>query len=189
MWSLRLHERHRFSTSSTVLPFFCGCCLQLWTLQRSIRMAPRIIRFHTDRTDICRTLLCRVHRYLLCSAIMVCLLGHTAVQTLLRRVFWRWRRHAKGPHYRYRFVVLKFSSQDRILQCTVEQISRDADRTDVRVPRQKPATDSRTDLRHPREMTEKKMFRYPAPCLVRQWIRVHASVPRCIWNEFDTFST
>ena len=31
----------------------------------------------------------------------------------------------------------------------VEQISRDADRGDVRVPRQKPAADSRTDLRHP----------------------------------------
>ena len=47
------------------------------------------------------------------------------------------------------FVVLKFSSQDRILQCTVEQISRDADRrtvgrsADERVPRQNPAADSR----------------------------------------------
>ena len=46
------------------------------------------------------------------------------------------------------FVVHKFSSQDRILQCTVEQISRDADRrtvgrcADERVPRQNPAADS-----------------------------------------------
>ena len=43
----------------------------------SIRMA----RFHADRTEICRALLCRVQRYLLRSAIMVCLMGHTAVQT------------------------------------------------------------------------------------------------------------
>ena len=46
------------------------------------------------------------------------------------------------------FVVHKFSSQDRILQCTVEQISREADRrtvgrpADERVPRQNPAADS-----------------------------------------------
>ena len=50
------------------------------------------------------------------------------------------------------FVVLKFSSQDRILQCTMEQISCDADRrtvgrsADERVPRQNPAADSGTDL-------------------------------------------
>ena len=32
------------------------------------------------RTETCRTLLCRVHRYLL-NAFIVCLMGHTAVQT------------------------------------------------------------------------------------------------------------
>ena len=39
------------------------------------------ILFHVIRTETCRTLLCRVHRYLLKSAIIVCLMGHTAVQT------------------------------------------------------------------------------------------------------------
>ena len=38
-------------------------------------------RFHVVRTETCLTLLCRVHRYLLKSAITVCLMGHTAVQT------------------------------------------------------------------------------------------------------------
>ena len=40
---------------------------------------------HAVRTEICRALLCRVHCYLLCFAIMVCLMGHIAVQTY--RVF------------------------------------------------------------------------------------------------------
>ena len=77
MCSLRLRERHRFSTRPFVIPFNCDCYLQHWAHQISIRMA----RFHADRTEICRTLLCRVHRYLLWFAIMVCLMGHTAMQT------------------------------------------------------------------------------------------------------------
>ena len=32
-------------------------------------------------------------------------------------------------------------------------------------------------------MTIKKMFRNPAPCLVRHWIRVHESVPRALWRH------
>ena len=50
-------------------------------------MAPRSFRFHVVRTETCRTLLCRVHRDLLCSAIMVCLMGHTAVQTYVAEGF------------------------------------------------------------------------------------------------------
>ena len=42
---------------------------------------------HTIRKEICRTLMCRVHRYLLCSAIMVCLMGHIAVQTYVADCF------------------------------------------------------------------------------------------------------
>ena len=44
-------------------------------------------RFHADRTEICRTLLCRVHICLLWFAIMVCLMGHTAVQTYVAEGF------------------------------------------------------------------------------------------------------
>ena len=47
----------------------------------AILTAPRSFRFHVVRMETCRTLLCRVHRYLLNSAMMVCLMGHTAVQT------------------------------------------------------------------------------------------------------------
>ena len=43
--------------------------------------APRFVRFYVDRTETCRTILYCVHRYLLKSAITVCLMGHTAVQT------------------------------------------------------------------------------------------------------------
>ena len=88
-------------------------------------------------------------RYLLCSAIMVCLLGHTAVQTYVAEGFLAVEATRQGSALPLLRCIFKFSSQDRILQCTVEQISRDADRTDLRVPRQKPAADSRTDLRHP----------------------------------------
>ena len=49
--------------------------------QRSIRMAPRIIRFHVVRKETRRTLLYRVHRCLLNTAFIVCLMRHTAVQT------------------------------------------------------------------------------------------------------------
>ena len=38
-------------------------------------MAPRLFRFHAVRTDTCRALLCRVHRYLQNSAIIVCRMG------------------------------------------------------------------------------------------------------------------
>ena len=48
---------------------------------RLIRMSPRSFRFHAVRTGTCRTILCRVHRYLLNSATVVCLMGHTAVLT------------------------------------------------------------------------------------------------------------
>ena len=50
------------------------------------------IRFHVVRTETCRTLLCRVHRYLL-DAFIVCLMGHTAVQTSVAQVFWQRRPH------------------------------------------------------------------------------------------------
>ena len=39
------------------------------------------------RTDICRALLCRIHRNLLCSAIMVYLMGQSAVQTCVAEGF------------------------------------------------------------------------------------------------------
>ena len=42
---------------------------------------------HAVRTEICRKLLCRVHRYLLCSANMVCLVGHIVVQTYVAEGF------------------------------------------------------------------------------------------------------
>ena len=44
-------------------------------------LPPRSFRFHVVGWQICRTRLCRVRRYLLNSAIVVCLMGHTAVQT------------------------------------------------------------------------------------------------------------
>lgn len=50
-------------------------------------MARRLIRFHVVRTEACRTLLCLVHRYLLNFAIIVCLMGHTAVQTSVAQGF------------------------------------------------------------------------------------------------------
>ena len=83
MYSLRLRERHRFSTRPFVIPFNCDCYLRHWAHQFSIRM----VRCHADRTEICRTLQCRVHRYLLWFAIMVCLLGHTVVQTYVAEGF------------------------------------------------------------------------------------------------------
>ena len=39
------------------------------------------------RTGTCRTLLCRVHRYLLNTAFIVCLMGRTAVQTSVAQGF------------------------------------------------------------------------------------------------------
>ena len=59
---------------ATVLPFIYDFYLQHW------------IRFHVVRTETCRTLLCRVHRYLL-NAFIVCLMGHTAVQTSVAQGF------------------------------------------------------------------------------------------------------
>ena len=44
-------------------------------------MVPRSFRFQVVRMETCLTILHRVHRYLLKSAIFVCLMGHTAVQT------------------------------------------------------------------------------------------------------------
>ena len=63
-----------FCLVATVLPFIYDFYLQQW------------IRFHVVRTETCRTLLCRVHRYLL-SAFIVCLMGHTAVQTSVAQGF------------------------------------------------------------------------------------------------------
>ena len=71
-----------------------------------------------------------------------------AVQTYVAEGFLAVEATRQGSALPLLMCIFKFSSQDRILQCTVEQISRDADRTDLRVPRQKTA-DSRTDLRHP----------------------------------------
>ena len=42
----------------------------------SLPCASIFYRFHVVRTETCLTLLCRVHRYLLKSAITVCLMGH-----------------------------------------------------------------------------------------------------------------
>ena len=69
MWSLRYRERHRFSTRPIVLPFIYDCCLQ------------HRIRFYVFRTETFHALLRRAQRHLLNSAIMVILMGHTAVQT------------------------------------------------------------------------------------------------------------
>ena len=40
---------------------------------------------HAVRAGICRTLLCRVHRNLLCPAIIVCLMGHIATSLFPQR--------------------------------------------------------------------------------------------------------
>ena len=72
-----------------------------------------------------------------------------AVQTYVAEGFLAVEATRQGSALPLLMCIFKFSSLDRILQCIVEQISRDADRTDLRVPRQKPAADSRTDLRHP----------------------------------------
>ena len=47
----------------------------------------RRIRFHVVRTGTCLTLLCLVHRYLLNTPFIVCLMGHTAVQTSVAQGF------------------------------------------------------------------------------------------------------
>ena len=75
MWSLRYRERHRFSTRPTVLHFIYDCYLQ------------HMIRFYVVRTETCCALLRRAHRHLLKSAIMVSLMGHTAVQTSVAEGF------------------------------------------------------------------------------------------------------
>ena len=54
---------------------------------RWLRELGRRIRFHVDRTGTCRTLLCRVPRYLLNTAFIVCLMGHTAVQSSVEQGF------------------------------------------------------------------------------------------------------
>ena len=66
MWSLRYRERQRFSTRPIVLPFIYDCYVQHWGI-------------HMAR--------CRAHRHLLNSAIMVCLMGHIAVQTSVAEGF------------------------------------------------------------------------------------------------------
>ena len=43
--------------------------------------------------ETCLIILYRVLRYLLKSAIIVCLMRHIAVQTFAAEVFWRWRPH------------------------------------------------------------------------------------------------
>ena len=75
MWNLRYRERRRFSTRQIVLPFIYDRYLQ------------HRIRFYVVRTETCRALLRRARRHLLCSAIMVCLMGHTAVQTYVAEGF------------------------------------------------------------------------------------------------------
>ena len=50
-------------------------------------MALRSFRFQVVRTETCLTVLYRVHRFLLCSAIFVCLMGHIAVQTYVAEGF------------------------------------------------------------------------------------------------------
>ena len=73
MWSLRLHERHRFSTRPFVLHFIYGCYLQHWTHQSSFTRFGR---------KFCRTLLCRARTDIFSTlAMKVCLMGHTAVRT------------------------------------------------------------------------------------------------------------
>ena len=78
-WNLRYRVRRLFSTRPIVLPFIHDCYLQ------------HRVRFYVVRTETCRALLRRAHRHLLCSAIMICLLGHTAVQSFVAEGFWRWR--------------------------------------------------------------------------------------------------
>ena len=75
MRSLRLPEQHRFSTRPIVSPIIYVCYLQHW------------VRFYVVRTETSLALPCRVHRHLLISAIMVCLMGHTAVQSSVAEGF------------------------------------------------------------------------------------------------------
>ena len=68
-------------------------------------------RFHADRTEICRTLLCRVHRYLLCFAIMVCLMGHTVVQTCVAEGFLAVEATRHWPSFHLDVVFLHETSE------------------------------------------------------------------------------
>ena len=79
---------------------YLDCYLQQWTHQRAILMAHRSFRFQVVPMETCLTILYRVHRYLLKSAIIVCLMRHTAVQTSAAEVFWRWR-----PHFSSQFQI------------------------------------------------------------------------------------
>ena len=80
-------------------------------------MARRSFRFHVLRTETCRTFLCRVHRYLLKSAIMVCLMGHTAVETSVAQSCCQVggvleNRRACVSHVAY--VVKQFDKRDKV---------------------------------------------------------------------------
>ena len=73
--------------------------------------------FHVVRTEACRSLLCRVHRYLLKSAITVCLMGHTAVQTSVAQSFCQFggvleNRRACVLHVA--FVAKQFDKRDKV---------------------------------------------------------------------------
>ena len=83
--------------------------------------APRFFfRFHMVRTETCLTLLCRVHRYLLKSAITVCLMGHTAVQTsVAQRVCFHLSRATQSA------TLSSASICRRMMCCQVERMTKD----------------------------------------------------------------
>ena len=92
--SAKRHPPQFSFTPISTRPHIFDCYLQQWTHQRAILTVHRSFRFYVVRTEICLTILYRVHRYPLKSATIVCLKRHSAVQTSAADVFWRWRPHA-----------------------------------------------------------------------------------------------
>ena len=77
-------------------------------------------RLHVIRTETCLTLLCRVHRCLLKSAITVCLMGHTAVQTsVAQRVCFHLSRATQSA------TLSSASICRRMMCCQVERMTKD----------------------------------------------------------------
>ena len=87
------------------------------------------VRFHVVRTETCRTLLCRVHKYLLKSAITVCLMGHTAVQTSVAQRGCSMIRPAESSTHLSRATqsatLSSASICPRMMCCQVERMTQD----------------------------------------------------------------
>ena len=102
-------------------PMACFATTRLCTLvSPSLPSASIFFRFQLVRTETCLTLLCRVHRYLLKSAITVCLMGHTAVQTsVAQRVCFHLSRATQSA------TLSSASICRRMMCCQVERMTKD----------------------------------------------------------------